>query len=351
MLQRLVMIRGEIGNSAIAKRLPAATFRALHPMKIHRLVPLLILCCIGIAFTAVHTAHAQAGAEAWIVVDDQTGHILDSGSPNRKLQIASLTKIATAMVVLDWADLRKQDLNTVAVVPPAALQQGVTSPIGLVPGDEVSLRDLIYASLLQSDNIAAFTLAAHVGRALSEVTPPQVRSLGPVGVFVAQMNALATSLRMEKTLFLNPHGLDSGSSAPPHSTAADLARLTRHAMSKSAFRFYVSQREREIAINRGGQSLRYACRNTNTLLGSNSIDGVKTGRTRLAGDCLVLSAARAPETRKEGETVYVTPRRIHVVVLGATDRFAVGAGLLQRGWQIYDQWAAQGRPVTKKSTL
>ena len=77
------------------------------------------------------------------------------------------------------------------------------------------------------------------------------------------------------------------------------------------------------------------------LLGVNSIDGVKTGTTPHAGECLVISSARAPESVKNGDTYMITPRRLIVVVLGAADRFKVANGLLNLGWQLYDQWAAK----------
>jgi D-alanyl-D-alanine carboxypeptidase (penicillin-binding protein 5/6) len=116
-------------------------------------------------------------------------------------------------------------------------------------------------------------------------------------------------------------------------------------MAKSAFRFYVSQQERKITLHLPeGEQTQFLLRNTNELLGTSAIDGVKTGTTRRAGECLILSAARAPESRKEGETHVITPRRVNVVLLGASDRFTVGAQLMQRGWQLHEEWAAQGRP-------
>jgi D-alanyl-D-alanine carboxypeptidase len=118
-------------------------------------------------------------------------------------------------------------------------------------------------------------------------------------------------------------------------------------MANSAFRFYVSQTERRITIQTAlGEETQYLLRNTNELIGRNAIDGVKTGTTRKAGQCLILSAARAPESRQEGERHIITPRRLNVVILGAAgDRFATGAQLMSRGWQLYDEWAAQGRPA------
>ena len=280
-----------------------------------------------------------ADTAAYAITDSTTGFVLDQYRADKKLPIASLTKIATAMVVLDWSDASSSDLGQMATVPDSAAQIAASQGAGLQPGDRCALRDLLYAALMQSDNVAALTLANHVGQAIGGPG-------GPVESFVVQMNALARTRGMKNTKFLNPHGLDSQERSAPYSSAADLAKLTAYAMSNSAFRFYVSQRERKIAIlpSTGGQTA-YLLRNTNELLGVNAIDGVKTGTTQKAGQCVIISAARTPETRQQGDTSFVTPRRLNVVVLGAEgNRFTVAQSLLARGWQLYDSWAAAGRP-------
>jgi D-alanyl-D-alanine carboxypeptidase (penicillin-binding protein 5/6) len=283
---------------------------------------------------------SSQAAESYIIVDNQTGTILDSKNKNAKVQIASLTKIATALVALDWADLNKADLAALAEVPANANAEGAVSTVGLQPGDSVSLRDLIYCALL-----AAHTLANHIG---AQVANPQ--ELPPVENFVAHMNALARTLFMKRTLFLNPSGMDHRTDiATPHSTAEDLARLVRYAYNNAGFTFYVSQKSRQIHIFRGGIDTPIEINNTNELLGKDGIDGVKTGRTRRAGDCLILSSTRSPESQRDGETVFITPRRINVVVLNSPNRFGEGQTLLRHGWSLYDAWAAEGRP-TKKST-
>jgi D-alanyl-D-alanine carboxypeptidase len=224
--------------------------------------------------------------------------------------------------------------------------------IGFQPGDGISLRDLLYAALVQSDNIAAYSLADYVGSVIPSVAGDGAASkLGSVGNFVGQMNALARQLKMERTRFVNPHGIDDNVRPLPSSTAEDMARLTRYAMNKASFRFYVAQKERQIAFQRGPRKLGYLLRNTNELLGTRGIDGVKTGRTARAGDCLVLSATREPEIVKEGAMTAVYPRHLLVILLGSANRFDEGAGLVERGWQLYDQWAAAGRLVDPKKLL
>ncbi len=307
------------------------------------LTPRLVPFCAAILLivSAFSPAKVRAETAAYVISDNTTGFTLESSGADKKLQVGSLTKIATAMVVLDWADAKNGDIGQAATVPDSA--QALNPPgIGLHPGDRCSLRDLLYAALMQSDNQAAQTLADHVGRALGGGT----RELSAVDNFVAQMNALARRLGMTRTRFLNPHGLDNMENSLPYSTAHDMALLTRYAMSTSGFRFYVSQKERRITIlTATGEQSQYMLRTTNELLGVNAIDGVKTGTTRKAGPCVIVSAARAPESRQEGENHVITPRRLNVVVLGSPDRFNVASGLLARGWQTYESWAAAGRPL------
>ena len=305
---------------------------------------------ISLAFLAsASVVRSSAAAQAYLIADAQTGYILEEQEPRKKLQVGSLTKIATACVVLDWSERKSGDLNGAVAIPPEAFRGTTENNIGFQPGDTISLRDLLYAALVQSDNIAAYTLAYHVGSQLEAVEGGA--KLTQADKFVAQMNALAKQLKMERTRFVNPHGIDWKVKPLPYSTAEDMARLTRYAMNKPSFRFYVSQKERQISFNRQGQQLNYMLRNTNELLGQNGIDGVKTGTSSRAGQCLILYANRESEVVRNGQMETVYPRHIMVVLLGSTSRFGEGASLMQRGWQLYDQWAAAGRMADPKKLL
>jgi D-alanyl-D-alanine carboxypeptidase (penicillin-binding protein 5/6) len=305
-----------------------------------------------IVVLAIGSARTVVAAQAVVIIDSRTGYILQEQEPKQKRQVGSLTKIATASVVLDWAEHKSGDLNQIVAIPPEAFVGAGENNIGFQPGDTISLRDLLYAALVQSDNIAAYALAHHVGSTISSVAPAASNAkITPVDTFVGQMNALAKQLKMERTRFVNPHGIDDNVKPTPFSTAEDMARLARYAMNKAGFRFYVSQQTRQINFQRGSKKLAYMLRNTNELLGKNGIDGVKTGRTARAGECLVLSANRESEIVKEGAMTTVFPRHSIVVLLGSADRFGEGAGLVARGWQLYDQWAAAGRLVDPKKVL
>jgi len=307
---------------------------------------LIILIIIAlVVLRSASEAEAQMAA-AYVIADQTTGYLLESYKGEEKRQVASLTKIATGKVVLDWASKTGRDLAEQVVVPSQVLEQaGGVNPMGLQPNDLISYRDLIYAALMQSDNTAATTLAYYVGAALRPEGGESMRDLGAVEVFVSQMNALARQLGMERTLFVNPHGLEPRKGLQPHSTAADMAKLAAYAMKDPAFRFYGSQKERKVSFNRGGQVCQYLLRNTNELVGTEGIDGVKTGRTAKAGECIIISSQRDPQVTQQGGTTLVTPRRLNVVILGATDRIAAATQLLSRGWVLYDQWAAAGRPM------
>jgi D-alanyl-D-alanine carboxypeptidase (penicillin-binding protein 5/6) len=203
-----------------------------------------------LCFSSSPTLAQDTSASAFIVIDHHSGHVLKEFNATKKLQVASLTKIATAVVVLDWAQAMGQNLEQVAVVP--AFKPGVANTQGVswAPGDRASLKDLLWAALLQSDNVAAETLAAHVGRAISGDPDPAMHVVS----FVAQMNALARKLEMPNTRFLNPQGLDTLERKLPYSTAEDMAKLCAYAMSNPGFLFYVSQKERKISVQRADGS-------------------------------------------------------------------------------------------------
>jgi len=313
--------------------------------------PRKVVLCALVLVSALNAAPQLRAAAAAVIIDAKSGYVLERFNDDKKRQVGSLTKIATAMVVLDWSTKQHGDLAQVATIPPQAFAETSTNAIGFQPGDTITLRDLLYAALVQSDNIAAYTLADHVGRVLERDMPPTGEAAHgtPADYVVRQMNALAQHLGMTRTRFLNPSGVDL--KEKPFSTAADIARLTRYAMNSAGFRFYVSQKTREIEFGRGATRQRYLLRNTNELLGQNNVDGVKTGSTRRAGDCLVLSAAQASEVVQQGTTTYVMPRRLIVVLLASPNRFAEGEAVLARGWALYDRWAAAGRKMDPRQTL
>ena len=276
------------------------------------------------------------------MVDFTHKRILSSRNADKPRPVASLTKVATVSVVLDWLQKHNQKQTTMMVVPNSVAMLGGPNPIGLQPGDAISVRNALFSAMLGSDNLAAQTLADHFGRQMIR----EVGGTDPVAVFVGQMNALAASLNMTKTKFVNPHGLDHAGPVG-QSTASDMAKLAWYAIQKSAFNFLCSQVERKISYQRNGQELAFNVKNTNKLLGRYGIDGVKTGSTTRAGDCLIASARRNDKiVPLDGNRTQRIPYRIISVVIASPDRFGETTRILQSGWVQYEAWMANGMLVS-----
>lgn len=307
----------------------------------------------GLAFTGTcampFSAAAQAPAvDAYVVVDFHSKKILSSSNAGKRRQVGSLTKVATAMVALDWARATGGDLGQLAAVPPSAAAIGGPNQMGLRPGDRISLRDALYCAVIGSDNWAAETIANHVGQDL-------IRRSGaagdPVVEFVKQMNNLAKTRGATGTKFTNSHGMDHRTPVP-YSTASDIARLAIYAMGQPSFTFFCSQAERKVSVETAAGVRQFVVKNTNKLLGVDGIDGVKTGLTRRAGGCLAISSAEKSifVELPDGRT-RVTPRRLVVVVLGAPDRFGVARSLMLRGREKFKVWNSAGRRVRDPAEL
>lgn len=300
------------------------------------LVPVLSLASIGVLHAATSV----------IAVDVYNKKIHVEQGAGSKRPIGGLAKIATALVALDWSDVTRVSLNTLATVTPGALQSGGANSLGLAPGDQLTLRDLIFAAMMSSDDAAATTLAGFVGQ---DINTRRGKGGDPVGRFVDEMNKLAAREGMKKTRFANPHGSDDGRSV---STAADMARLSMYAISRAPFRFFTNQRSRSITVLRGGVPFSLALQNTNALLGVGTIDGIKTGNTPQSGGCIIITEERPGTVMKDinGQNA-VFRHRMVAVVLGSADPFSEAQGLLQQGWGGYEQWLQSGRPVTGPKQL
>lgn len=281
--------------------------------------------------------------ESVMVVEAYSGKVLVASNAAEKRPVASLTKIATATVAIDWATATGTDLAKVSLsIPQTAALVGGANPLSLQPGETMLLRDALRAALLGSDNIAALAISDHVGR---ELLARRGKSGDPVAEFVGEMNRLAQSLGMTRTRFANPHGLERPG-AKAYSTAADMARLSIYAMRRSAFSFIVRQPELPTVVRGVSGSRTITVRNTNELVGETGILGIKTGTTTASGPCLSVCMDREPlvRTKPDGQKG-VTPRRLVVILLNSPDRFGRARGLIQQGWSIYDPWLEAGAPV------
>ncbi len=232
-------------------------------------------------------------------MDLDSGEPLFEERPAERRPIASLTKIMTALLVLEVTAPR----DVVTASATAAAQSG--AELGLEVGEEVPVRELLYALMLQSANDAAVALAEHVA--------------GSVDGFVARMNRRARQLGLSDTRFASPNGLDDTG----YSTAADLAVVTTEAYGEPGFGKIVATRFRKIP-SPGGEPRRIQNRNALLWLYPGSI-GVKTGYTSAAGFCVVAAAER------DG-------LRLVSVTLGApTEAFSDAAEVLSFGFAAYER--------------
>jgi len=201
-------------------------------------------------------------ADSYILMDGQTGRVLEQKNATKQSLIASTTKIMTALVVCEQCNV----LDRVRIPREAVGIEG--SSIYLQEGEVLTVQELLYGLMLHSGNDAATALAIYCG--------------GTVEGFAQLMNDKAHRLGLKNTHFANPHGLD----APDHySCAEDLAKLAAYAMDNPIFARTVSTK----TVNIANRSLR----NHNKLLWQvEGADGVKTGYTKAAGRILVSSATR-----------------------------------------------------------
>jgi D-alanyl-D-alanine carboxypeptidase len=240
-------------------------------------------------------------ASSMLIVDEKTGTIIWRKNANQPQHIASTTKIMTAIVALERCSLDETVTVRRDVVP-----AGKEGGIKLVPGEQMKLRDLMYALLLYSANDAAVAIADHVA--------------GSETAFAGMMNRKAAQLRAARTHFVNPHGLDN---RLHYSTVGDLAIFARYAMKNPEFAKIVGTKNWILA--RSNPKLPCKIENTNLLLTSYyGTFGVKTGYTKKARNCLVSGA-------KRGDTSLIC------VVLGVKDRknlFKESAALLDFGFRV-----------------
>ena len=253
------------------------------------------IAALALVFAAA--AHAvdnpfPKAADAYVVKRD--GHLIWAAGADQRHAPASLTKMMTALLVLERGRLD----DTVVVSRAASREKG--SRIGLRAGDQMRRRDLLAATIMHSANDACHALADDVGP-----------------TFIAKMNQRAQALGMKNTQFVDPCGWDK----PGHySTAADLARLAEVVMQNPEYQHLARLRTTQIRTVDGGR--RFYVRNTNHLIGhySGTVAG-KTGTTGAAGYCLVALAER------DGV-------RVTVVLLNSPHRWSFAPRLMDRAFAL-----------------
>jgi len=260
-----------------------------------------LLAALALCLTLLPVAQAglvdemEVNAPAALLVEGNTGEVLYEKNAREKRYPASITKVMTALLVIEDIDAGKLDLDQVVTVSTTAMEglaaDGSTQ--GIQAGEQLSLRSLLYCALLASANEACNIMAE--------------TAAGSVSAFVERMNQKAAELGMEDTHFVNPHGLHD---EEHYTTAYDIWLMAHEAMEHPTFRQIVSTVDYYVPeTNLHAQRHFYT---TNALLTSwhvmgytyRNCIGIKTGSTSAAGQCLVSAA-------EEGDRV------LYAVVLGA----------------------------------
>jgi serine-type D-Ala-D-Ala carboxypeptidase (penicillin-binding protein 5/6) len=237
-------------------------------------------------------------AEGVVVLDIDSGVYLYRRNEEELLSPASTTKILTALVALDHYQL--DDIVTVKSV----ISEGQV--MGLVPGERMTVENLLFGALIQSGNDAAWALAEHYP--------------GGVEPFMAKMNEKAQALHLNNSTFTNPVGFDD----PAHKmTPMDLARLGSIALNNKTIAKMVAIPQ--ITVSDVTHTYFHPLTNVNQLLGKiPGVGGIKTGWTEEAGENLITLVERGGH-------------RVIIVVLKSLDRFSDTTQLINWVFANY-QW-------------
>ena len=244
---------------------------------------------------------ASSSAGSAFVFDADSGRVFYSKNADAKRAMASTTKIATAITVIDNC----KDLDAEVKIDKRAVGIEGTS-IYLREGEVLTVRELLYGLMLRSGNDAAVALAIYTA--------------GSVDEFATLMNKTAEKAGAENTNFANPHGLDNENH---YTTARDLAKITAYALNNEDFAQIVSTKNIKIPSKEEGYRF---LSNKNRLLSSlEGCIGVKTGYTSKAGRCLVSAAER------DG-------LRVVCVVLNCGPMFEESAAMINAVYQKYKSY-------------
>lgn len=236
-------------------------------------------------------------AEYAYVVDDQ-GKVYFERGADTQTHIASITKVMTALIALEYGDPQNTTIN----VSQSAATIGESSAM-LQAGDSMNLETALKALMIPSGNDAAQAIAESMGDSIKQQLQEQGDSNVPdsaYDAFVYAMNKKAQELGMTNTLFANPHGLDIDQhDAEMYCSAKDVATMVSEVMKNDTFRSIVSMDGATIQVSRNGATADIPLESTDILIGSyEGACGVKTGFTEKAGQCF------AGAVQRDGKTLY-----------------------------------------------
>ena len=230
-------------------------------MKKVLLFNLLFFIGINITYASTNTAHS------YILMDMDTGRVIESKNKDNPMLIASITKIMTCILAIE-----NGDLEAIVKVDDSILSS-YGSGIYISVGEEIKLIDLLYGLMLRSGNDAAIMISTYIS--------------GNEEEFVKLMNQKAKKIGMNNTIFYNSSGLDN-TTRGNLSTAYDMALLTKYAMQNEIYRNIVKTKKHTVKTN----LKTYIWHNKNRLLSHDYITGRKTGYTEKAKRTLVSTASQ-----------------------------------------------------------
>lgn len=240
--------------------------------------------------------------EAMVTMEVSSGRVLYSKNADKRLPMASTTKILTAIVAIENGG----DLDVKHEIPKEAV--GIEgSSIYLRKGEHLSLRELLYGLMLRSGNDSAVAIAIIIS--------------GSVEEFTKLMNGYAKRLSLENSHFVTVNGLHDDEH---YSSAYDLAKITSYALKNETFAEIVKTKEKVIDSELDKKNKNRFLKNKNKLLSMvDGADGVKTGYTTKAGKCFIGSATR-------------NGMQVVCVVLNSKTMFDECAELLERAFKEYE---------------
>ncbi len=266
--------------------------------------------CAAILLSVViypNAAELGLSADSAILIEAESGKVVYEYNADQRRNIASTTKILTALVVLE-----KCELSDVIEIDERAV--GIEgSSVYLRVGERLTVEELLYAMLLNSANDAAAALA--------------IGCFGSIEECAAEMNKYAYSIGMTNSHFDNPHGLDSETH---YSTARDMARLGQKALEDPDFAKIVSTKKKNIPLC-GSEGIRTLINHNRLLSMVDGAIGIKTGFTKKSGRCLVSACER------DGV-------RLIAVTLSAPDDWRDHSALFEHGFSRFKHYA----PVSER---
>ena len=278
-------------------------------MMLKRVFSLCLCFCLvfSVGFAAEESdkkSDAMVNAKSSILMEQTTGKVLYESNPDEKMQIASVTKTMTMLLIMEaLADGKIKYTDMVSTSDHAASMGG--SQVFLEPGEEMSVDDMLKAICVSSGNDAAVAMAEHIG--------------GSEEAFVDMMNNRAKELGAKNTHFINCNGLDETNDH--YSTARDVALISCELLKHEDIQKYTTI---WMDTLRGGK---FGLSNTNKLIrfykGAN---GIKTGSTSVAKYCLSASAKR--DNMQLVAVVLCAP--------STQDRFSGASKLLDYGFANYE---------------